>query len=433
MSVRPDVGLRSAVARLSSGIRKLPRSGHRGAERVTAQAGPALRIAFIGQRGVPATHGGIEHHVEELGSRLAARGHDITVFCRRNYARERPPEYRGMQLRHLPAAGSKHLDAIVHSGLSTVDAVFRRFDIVHYHAVGPGLVAPLPRYLTRSRVVLTVHGLDDQRAKWGPAASAVLRTARWMSARVPDATIVVSRALLEEYAGARGKAVHIPNGVAAMRRDGPPRDIGSDLGLEPGRYVLFVGRLVPEKAPDVLIRAFRKVRTDMKLVVVGGTSFTDAFVGRLHALAQADPRVVLPGYLYGTALDDLYAGAAVFVLPSSLEGLPLTLLEASFHGTPVVASGIPPHVEVLGTDGPGRRLFPPGDEAALARCLETVLAQPDRERAGAAALREEVVANYSWDSAAAATEAVYRQVLAASRPDAPSPSDRMPHGDQQPG
>lgn len=426
MSVRAEVGLRNALARLPFGVRAEAGTGYRGRSEATDNETRPLRVAFIGQRGVPATFGGIEHHVEEIGSRLAARGHEVTVFCRLNYAQEHPAEYRGMHLRHLPAVGSKHLDAIVHSGLSTVEALVRRFDIVHYHALGPGLVAPLPRYLSRSKVVHTVHGLDDQRAKWGPAASAVLRAARWMSARVPDATIVVSRALVEEYASGRRGAVHIPNGVAAIRRDGPSRDILGDLGLEPRRYLLFVGRLVPEKAPDALIRSFRQVSTDMKLVVVGGTSYTDAFVDKLRTLAGADARVVLPGYLYGGALDDLYGAAVAFVLPSSLEGLPLTLLEAAFHGTPVVASAIPPHIEVLGEDGPGRRLFRPGDEAELTRTLELVLADPDGERSGATCLRDEVIANYSWDTAAAATEALYRKVLAGSTADAKSSVDHQP-------
>lgn len=374
-----------------------------------------MRIAFIGQRGVPATFGGIEHHVEEIGARLADRGHDVTVFCRTNYtSTERPDRYRGMRLCHLPTVGSKHFDAIVHSALSTVSAIGGgRFDILHYHALGPGLVAPLPRYLSASRVVLTVHGLDDERAKWGRVASAVLRTAGWMSARVPDATIVVSRALQAHYAARHGRdAVHIPNGVDEPEPQ-PAREIVDRFGLRPGDYLLFVGRLVPEKAPDLLIRAFGQIPGDLRLVIAGGSSFSDSYVDDVSRLAAGDARVLLTGYVYGDTLQELYANAAAFVLPSSLEGLPLTLLEAASHGTPVVASAIPPHLEVLGGDAAGQRLFPPGDEAALVGAITRCIADPAGERAGAKVLRRRILQDYSWKAAVDATEAVYRQVLRA--------------------
>ncbi|MEO7837363.1 MAG: glycosyltransferase family 4 protein [Acidimicrobiales bacterium] len=368
-------------------------------------------MAFIGQRGVPATFGGIEHHVEEIGTRLAARGHEVTVFCRTNYSPEPSARYRGMRLCHLPTVSSKHLDAIVHSGLSTLRALGAGFDIVHYHALGPGLLAPLPRYLSRSRVVLTVHGLDDERAKWGFAASAVLRTAGWMSARVPDATIVVSQALADHYAGAHGRtAFRIANGVDEPQPH-PPKEITERFGLRKGGFVLFVGRLVPEKAPDLLIRAFSRLSGDVRLVIAGGSSFSDAYVERVARLAAADPRVLMTGYVYGPTLGELYANAAAFVLPSSLEGLPLTLLEAASHATPIVASSISPHLEVLGEDGPGHRLFPSGDEDALLSSLTRSMADPAAEQAGARDLRKEVLAAYSWTAAVDATEAVYRRVL----------------------
>ncbi|MBV9411863.1 MAG: glycosyltransferase family 4 protein [Acidimicrobiia bacterium] len=158
-----------------------------------------MRIAFIGTRGVPATFGGIEHHVEEVGSRLAGRGHDVTVYCRANYVPEGEETYKGMRLVRLRTVSSKRLDAIVHSALSTARALGQGYDIVHFHALGPGVMTPVTQYASRARVVQTVHGLDDERAKWGSAASALLRGGGWLSARVPDATVVVSRTLSEHY------------------------------------------------------------------------------------------------------------------------------------------------------------------------------------------------------------------------------------------
>ena len=167
------------------------------------QATRQLRIAMIGSRGIPARWGGIERHVEELGALLAARGHDVTVFCRSNYVQAgrdlRLVEHRGMRLRSLPTVPTKHLDAIVHSGIATTVTLGSPYDILHYHALGPGVMGVLPRYLSSAKVVLTVHGLDDQRAKWGAGATALLRSAGWLSARVPDATIVVSRDLRRHY------------------------------------------------------------------------------------------------------------------------------------------------------------------------------------------------------------------------------------------
>lgn len=372
-----------------------------------------MRIAMIGQRGVPATFGGVERHVEELGAELVARGHEVVVYCRRNYAENgAPATHRGMRLVHLPTVPTKHFDAIAHSAIASMAALRGRFDVVHYHALGPGLVAPIPRFVSSARVVQTIHGRDDARAKWGLGARAVLRTAAWMSARVPDVTVVVSKELEEHYRRTYGRAtVRIPNGVAEPTVR-PPSCIADRFGLERGSYVLFVGRLVPEKAPDQLVRAFRAVPGDTKLAVVGGSSFTDGYAAELAGLAGGDDRVRLLGYQYGEVLDELFTNAAAFVLPSLLEGLPITLLEAGSYGTPVVASAIAPHVEVLGdADAPGTRLFPPGDEGRLTEAIERALADPEGERRGAKALREKVLGTYRWDHVAAATEAVYEGAL----------------------
>jgi glycosyltransferase involved in cell wall biosynthesis len=381
---------------------------------------------MIGARGVPATFGGIERHVEELAARLVARGHEVTVFCRPNYCRAGLGNHRGVRLRRMPTVGTKHLDAIVHSGLSTMGALAASFDVLHYHAIGPGMLAALPRYLTHTGVVLTVHGRDAERAKWGRGAKAVLGVADWLSARVPDATIVVGRHLEQYYREAHGRpAVYVPNGVDATRPR-PADGTLSRLGLRPGRYLLFVGRLVPEKAPDLLLEAFRRLPGDYRLVLAGDSSFTDRYTTHLRELATQDRRVLLPGYVYGSDLQELYSNAAAFVLPSLLEGLPLTLLEAASFGLPVVASSIPPHLEVLGSGGPGRRLHRPGDAEELGAALGQVLADPAVERAGAAALRDRVLRSYGWDDAAQRTEAVYRAVLerrsAGARPATPSRS-----------
>jgi glycosyltransferase involved in cell wall biosynthesis len=373
----------------------------------------SLRVAMIGQRGVPATFGGVEHHVEELGSGLAARNHDITVFCRTNYGGTDRTRYRGMHLRHLPTLGTKHLDAVTHSALSSLIALGANFDIVHYHALGPGLFAPLPRFFSGARVVQTIHGLDDQRAKWGHGARLMLSTARWVSCRVPDATVVVSNDLARAYQRWGRTAIYIPNGVRpSVAR--PVDQIGSRFGLAAGSYALFVGRLVPEKAPDMLLRAFKQLSSEMRLVIAGGSNFTDSYASSLRELAADDPRVMLIGYVYGTVLEELYTNAAAFVLPSILEGLPLALLEAASYGAPLVASAIPPHLEIMQQEGPGRRLFAPGDERGLSRVLGQVLADTEGERNGAALLQARILERYCWDDVVRQTEGLYEGVLASA-------------------
>jgi glycosyltransferase involved in cell wall biosynthesis len=370
-----------------------------------------LKIAMIGQRGVPASFGGVERHVEELGARLAEQGHEVVVFCRHGYSEDEPTTYRGMELVHVRTVDSKHLESIVASATSTLGTIGRDFDVVHFHAVGPGLFAPFVRLLTRARVVQTIHGLDGERAKWGRLASVLLRFGTWLSAKVPHATIVVSKALQEAYRERYGsETVYIANGTP----EAEPREasaITERWGLTKGSYVVAVGRLVPEKAPEQLLAAFADVPGEVRLVLAGGSSHTDEYVADLEARAAADPRVIMAGYVYGTVLEELYANAAVFVLPSLLEGLPLTLLEAASYGCSIVASDIPPHLEVIGASGPGARVFPAGDVHQLTKAItEALQAPPDEERAGAVALSERVRRTYSWDTAAADTDAVYRQV-----------------------
>lgn len=371
-------------------------------------------IAFIGQRGVPATIGGIEHHVEEIGSQLVARGHKVTVYTRASYTANRVTEHRGIRVRYIPTAPTKHLEALVHSGLSTGVAMLPgadRADILHYHAIGPSVFTPLPRALTKRGVVLTIHGLDHDRDKWGFGARAALKSAGWISAHVPHATITVSRNLADYYLRRYGRVAHyIPNGVATPVRRAPQR-ITEAFGLQGGDYALFVGRLVPEKAPNLLVRAFRRVDTTARLVIAGGSSFTDQYVRELEALAARDPRVLLVGPVHGEVLDELYTNAALFVLPSRLEGLALTLLEAASYRLPLVTSDIPPNREVIGEGGPGSRIFASGDELGLAAALTATLRNLEAARSDAARLGDRVVVEYDWDAATGATEEVYEQVL----------------------
>jgi glycosyltransferase involved in cell wall biosynthesis len=261
---------------------------------------------------------------------------------------------------------------------------------------------------------MTVHGLDHQRAKWGAAAQAVLGTAHWMSGRVPDELVVVSRDLVEHYRNRRGlDATYVPNGV--VPHPPVPADLLEPFGLQPGRYAVSVGRLVPEKRADLLIRAFRRVEGEYRLAIVGDSSFSDDFSRHLRDLAADDPRVVFTGFAYGATLAALYQHAGVFVQPSALEGLPLTLLEAVSYDCPVLVSDIPPHREVVGQGSSRHRAVPVDSLESLTAALRQMLAADRAPDPTADELRSSVVSHYSWDTAVIELEQVYLRSLARRR------------------
>lgn len=373
-----------------------------------------MRIAMIGSRGVPASSGGVEKVVERLGGALARRGHDVTVFCRSNYAEFEGREYQGMRLRVQPTVGTKHLDAIVQTTFATVEAL-RGYDVLHYHALGPGILAGLPRALSRSAIVQTVHGIDWQRAKWGPFARRVLRGGELMSTRVPHELTVPSDALAKYYRERHGiDPTVIPNPFPPLAPRPPARTLDR-YGLEPRRYILFVGRLVPEKQIDTLLRAYRRVETDHRLVVVGGSSFTDSYVDELETLAARDERVVMTGALHGPDLEELFSNATAFASPSALESFNITLVEAISAELPIVASSIEPHVELLTPMNGATRFHEVGDERALASGLTDVLENPDHSRTDIARYKTQLLDTFSPERVAELTEAVYERALAAKR------------------
>lgn len=373
----------------------------------TGQPG-RLRIAMIGLRGVPATYGGVERAVEELSAHLAERGHAVTVYARSAYADPGVRSHRGVEVVHLGQVNTKHLEAATHTAWALVHAIAsRRFDVIHLHATGPALFSFMAR-LGRVPSVVTVQGLDWRREKWGLVARTVLRAGAWLSAKVPDGTIVVSRTLQRHFAATYGEEpYYAPNGVQL----GGPEPAAPAAGLEPDRYLLFLGRLVPEKHVHTLIAAHRQADTDLPLVVAGPDSHSPEYVEELHRLAEGDDRIRLIGPQYGSEKAWLMANALAFVQPSSIEGLPIALLEALAAGRFPIVSDIPENLEpvTVGEERLGLQV-PVGDEVALARAIEQAIATEDRAAVGGR-LAEHVRRTYDWDDIAAATEDVYRKVI----------------------
>jgi glycosyltransferase involved in cell wall biosynthesis len=364
-----------------------------------------MRVAMLGLKGLPGTFGGVERHVEMLGAALVARGHEVTAYVRPFYTPE-AVDVRGVQTRLLPTIHTKHLDATVHTFLGAWHTGLSNFDIVHFHGMGPAAFAPITRLLGR-RVVVTLHSLDYRRDKWGAFAKWALRQSERVAVSAAHRVVCVSAGLAERHSGGRTPVAHIPNGVATPTPR-EPRLIGERWGLRGGDYVLYAGRISPEKGVHHLVRAYRDVPGARRLVIAGGTSHTDRYLAELQA--AADPRTLFVDYQEGETLAELFTNAAAFVLPSDHEGLPVALLEAFSYARPCLASDIGPCREVGGSDGEHCAYFSPGDAADLTTKLTALLDDPEAP-ARAERAREHVLAKYAWEAIAVRVEAEYQQAL----------------------
>lgn len=377
-----------------------------------------MKIVMIGQKGIPAVHGGIERHVEELAVRLASRGHQITVYTRPHFTPAEMKTYRGVRLVSLPSVKTKHLDAISHTLLATLHAIRSRPDIIHYHGVGPSLLAFLPKlFRSQAKVVSTFHCLDRKHKKWGFVARQFLRHGEWASVAYPDRTIAVSKTIQKYVAGVFEKKIdYIPNGVAPSPQRARHRSPTlRRFGLKSGGYIISVSRLIPHKGIHHLITAYRQLSTEQRLVIVGDGFYTDEYVQYLHALAGDDPRIVFTGFQSGQDLRDLFMHATLYVLPSEAEGLPIALLEAASYGVGIVASDIPENREVIHADRlPIGQTFATGDVDDLTRVLRHALERPGIMRQMATRAKRVVAEQYNWQHVAADTEDLYRQL--ANRP-----------------
>jgi glycosyltransferase involved in cell wall biosynthesis len=365
------------------------------------------QVAFIGGRGVVSKYSGIETYYEEVGPCLVQLGYHVTLYCR-SYFTPDLAVYKGMRLVRLPTVRTKHLETMVHSFLSTVHAIFSSCDIVHFHAQGPALFSFLPR-LAGKKTVVTVQGLDWQRKKWGRFAAAVLRIGEWASARFPDRTMVVSKTLQERYRRLYGtETIYVANGTALRSRTAPSHLF--EWGLELGQYILFLGRFSPEKNCHLLIEAYERLVTSMKLVLAGGSSHTDGYAEQLRK--HANRKIVFLDWVSGDALNELLTNAAVFVLPSDLECMSLALLDAMGAGVCTLTSDIPENCELIEDV---RFTFRPGDVDDLARMLALLISDREIREAAAEKARRRARERFLWPEIARQISEVYEELIAAKR------------------
>ena len=357
---------------------------------------------MIGLKGIPFP-AGIENFTEQVATRLVERGHRVTVYVR-PYVRV-GDEYRGARIRHLPSINTKHLDAVSHTLLATLDVLFADLDVVHYHALGPSVFSLLPR-LCGVPTVVHVHGLDWQRAKWSFWASRCLRAAEYSAVFFPHRTVTISRTLQRYFVDKYRRSVeYIPTGVSAGEYR-EPREIRT-WGLGREDYVLFLARLVPEKGAHYLLDAFRQLpdTKGKRLVIAGGASHSADYEQGLARFRGPD--VIFTGEVTGRIVQELFANAYAYVLPSDVEGLPVSLLEALSHGRCAVASDIDPNVEALGGCG---LTFRAGDVGDLRDKLQYVLDTPDFVARCAASGVARVRTDYSWEHVVDQLEHLYASV-----------------------
>lgn len=369
-----------------------------------------MRIAMIGHKRYGSREGGVEVVVTELARRMAALGHEVTCYDRSGAdvmtgdaadGRERVVD--GVRIVPVKTIDKKGLAALSSSYFATKAAIKDRPDVIHYHAEGPCVPLPLAKR-AGIRTVATIHGLDWQRAKWGKLASTCIKMGEKAAATKADGLIVLSEGVRRYFKETYGReVVFIPNGVDA-REALPASVIKEKWNLEKDSYLLYLGRLVPEKRPELLIDAFRALETNKRLVIAGGSSDTLAYEKELRAAAQGDNRIVFTGFVNGEPLAELYSNCYAYVLPSDVEGMPMSLLEAMAYGRCCVTSDIPECADVLAGNGV---TFEKGSVDSLRSALRDLLADAGRAGALGAAAKAHVEKTYNWDSVVERTLAVY--------------------------
>ena len=367
-----------------------------------------MRIAMLGIKGIPCP-AGAENVAEQLGARLVARGHQVTVYVRPHYTPREVREYRGIRLVHLPSIPTKNFDAITHSALATFQVLRSRPDVVHIHSIGSALFAPLPR-LFRIPSVVQSHGLDWQRAKWGALAKTYLRLSDLFFVNFPTAATAVSQKMQRYYAARYNRPVHyIPNGVSPAQPI-PPQEIHK-LGLEKDGYILFAARLVKEKGCHYLLEAYGQLGCpSKKLVIAGDAKYADCYADGLKS--QACENILFPGFVQGRLLQELLSNAYLYVLPSEIEGLSTGLLEAMSYGNCVLVSDIEENLEATGDAGLSFRSADPAD---LKSKLAYLLDHPEVTHEYRARAQAHVRTHFDWDRVTDQYEALYTSLLSPHR------------------
>lgn len=369
-----------------------------------------MKIAMIGHKRIPSREGGVEIVVEELATKMAAEGHEVYAYNRAGHhvsGAENDVEigkmYRGVHIITIPTSEKKSLNATLYSILATLHAIFHHYDVIHYHASGSCAMLWLPHFLG-IRTVATIHGIDSQRAKWGGFATRYLEFGEKCAAKYADELIVLSEGNKQYFKERYGReATLIPNGVSEPEVQ-EADIITEQFGLEKDGYILFLARIVPEKGLHYLIKAYKQINTDKKLVIVGGTSHSNDYVSKIKRAARDDDRIMLLGFQQGKVLEELYSNAYLYVLPSDVEGMPISLLEAMSYGNCCLVSDINETAGVVADKG---ITFKQGDVEDLKNKLIQLLDDKHEVKSYKKQAAEYILSKYNWDDVVSRTINLY--------------------------
>lgn len=373
-----------------------------------------MKICMIGHKRIPSREGGVEIVVEELATRMVKSGHQVTVYNRKgkhvsgeniDIQNHNLKSYKGVKIVNIPTSEKKSLNALIYSILGTFRALFGHFDVVHYHAEGSCVMLPILHFFG-IRTIATIHGLDWQRAKWGGFATRYLLLGEKMAAKYADEVIVLSENVKQYFKETyKREVLFIPNGVSQpMVRKADL--IQKEYGLHKDEYLLFLARIVPEKGVHYLIDAFKQIDTDKKLVIAGGSSHTDAYMDEVKKMAATDNRIIMTGFVQGKMLEELYSNAYLYILPSDIEGMPLSLLEAMSYGNCCVVSDISENMEVVEDKAVS---FEKGNVNDLKKKICDLINEPDKQRKLKSEAADFILGKYNWNKIVEKTLDVYRK------------------------
>lgn len=370
-----------------------------------------LNIAMLGHKRIPSREGGIEIAVEELSTRMAKQGHNVTCFNRsghhvsgKEFDQKSQSEYKGVKLKSVFTLNKKGLAAVTSSVFASLRAALGKYDVVHFHAEGPCVMLWLPK-LFGKRCIATIHGIDWQREKWKNGfGSKYIKFGEKMAVKYADEIIVLSKGIQDYFYKTYGRrTVFIPNGVNKPEIY-DPKQIKEKYGLEIDGYILYLGRLVPEKGEHYLVEAFKNVQTNKKLVIAGGVSDTDEYMKKLKKLASEDERIIFTGFVEGRILKELYSNAYAYCLPSDLEGMPLSLLEAMSYGCCCIVSDIAECTEVVEDKAV---VFKKSDVRDLRNKMQQLCDKPEMVGRYKNTAADFILRKYNWDKAVGETLKLY--------------------------
>ena len=371
-----------------------------------------MKIAMIGHKRIPSKEGGVEVVVEELATRLVKKGHQVDVYNRKgknvqdknaDKQNNKIKNYKGIKIITIPTINKKGLDALIYSFLASIKAIFGKYDVLHYHAEGSCAMLWIP-HLFKKKIVVTIHGLDWQRSKWGGFATKYIKFGEKLAVKYADEIIVLSKGVQKYFKNTYNRDTHfIQNGVNKPVIS-KAEEIKKKWNLEKDNYILFLARIVPEKGLHYLIEAYKQIKTDKKLVIAGGASHTNDYLQSIKQMIKSDDRIVMTGFVQGKTLDELFSNCYLYCLPSDIEGMPISLLEAMSYGNNCLVSDIEENTQVTDKYAMHFKKSDVNDlKSKLRECLD------GKNRIESNVISDYVLKKYNWDDVVEKTEKIYKK------------------------